>query len=133
MSCKSIEFQESPPFQINYARYNQWTGGQPGVSGINVLIQYQSKQQVAFDSIFFQSKKGHIEYHTENGKNYLIGRISTSLPITVNLREDPKKKTEEKPLFQLEDHEAVLMYTYQNKTYYYKLSNLEKTDTLFFD
>ncbi|WOC41132.1 hypothetical protein [Polaribacter sp. HL-MS24] len=29
MTCKSIQFDQTPPFQITEATYNTWIGGQP--------------------------------------------------------------------------------------------------------
>ena len=133
ISCGSIDFQKNPPFKIANTSYHHWTGGQPGISGINILIKYQAESKVVFDSIFFQSKKGYIEYYTKDDQDYLIGRISTSKQVHTTLGDNKEKETKTKSSFQLNDDEAVLRYTYQDKTYYYKLSGLEKTDNMHFE
>ena len=131
-SCKSVEFQKKPPFEIQSALYTNWTGGRPGVSGINLLIHYKTDQEVVFDSIYFQSKAGHLEEYIKDGKDYLIGRISTSKPNDISVLQDKEEQPEEKIPFELNDNEAVLVYRYQTKTFYYKLSSVEKSEDLFF-
>ena len=133
ISCKSVEFQKNPPFEVLKVSYNHWAGGQPGVSGINIKIDYKTEFNVVFDSIYFQSRKGTIDSYTEGNDTFIIGRISTSSPKTITpdnttTSEQPKEKFP----FKLAEDEAVLLYTHNSKTFYYKISNIEETDTKFF-
>ncbi|WP_411895128.1 hypothetical protein [Winogradskyella sp. A2] len=133
ISCKSAEFQKNPPFEVIEASYNNWAGGQPGVSGINVRIHYRTAKQVTFDSIYFQSKKGIIDSYNEEGKTFIIGRINNPrtkivAPDGVTKQENPEATIP----FKLADDEAVLVYTYNTTTYFYKISKIEKTDDKFF-
>jgi hypothetical protein len=133
ISCKSAEFQKNPPFEVLEASYNNWAGGQPGVSGINVRIHYRTSQEVTFDSIYFQSKKGIIDSYNEEGKAFIIGRINNSRPKVVAPDGAIKQKNPEAIIpFKLDDDEAVLVYTFNNTTYYYKVSKIKKTDDKFF-
>lgn len=43
--CASSKFDSNPPFTIKGATYNNWVGGQQGVSGIRLVFQYESKKR----------------------------------------------------------------------------------------
>ena len=122
-----------PPFEISEATYSYWTGGQPGVSGITILIRYDTDKTIQFDSIYFQSKTGYIENNIHDGKDYLIGRIDTSKPATPTINENSDKQPDQRFPFQLLQNEAVISYSYQNKSFYFKISNLKETDKIVFE
>jgi hypothetical protein len=61
--CASAKFEENPPFTITSAIYNNWSGGQPGNSGINVTITYASLYPLKFDSIYFAKKNNETGAH----------------------------------------------------------------------
>ena len=52
-TCKTLKFEKNPPFKITAATYNNWVGGQQGVSGIRVIIGYTTTEKIDFKSIFF--------------------------------------------------------------------------------
>lgn len=139
MNCKSVKSNENPPFTISGATYNYWVGGQPGVSGIKVIVNYTSDQEVTFDKIYFQKKEGTIENHLRDGKTFLIGRINTSKPRGEDLvlDIDPKKEMnnkipEKKIPFDLKENEAVIVYTYKGESHHYKVTNMKQTKSDFY-
>ena len=138
--CASIKFEDNPPFKINSATFNNYVGGMPGVSGMNVKISYETNNSVEFDSLFFKGKKAKIELQTIEKKNYINGSFNTS---TVNSKEDlilhsegkkeygnkaPKKKFP----FELKDNEAVISFLENGETKYFKVKNIEKTEDVFY-
>lgn len=136
-TCKTTKTNGNPPFAISGATYNYWAGGQAGVSGIKVIINYTSDQEVTFDKIYFQKKEGTVENHKREGKTFLIGRISTSkLRGDRILDIDPKKemnnKLPEKIPFDLKEDEAVIIYTYKGESHHYKVTNIKKTKSDFY-
>jgi len=137
MTCKSVKTDSNPPFTITGATYNYWVGGQPGVSGTRVIINYTSDQEVTFDKIYFQKKEGTVENYLRDEKTFIIGRINTSTPrgdMTLDI--DPKKemnnKLPEKIPFDLKENEAVIIYTYKGESHHYKVKNIKKTKSDFY-
>lgn len=140
MTCKSIKPEGNPPFTLQEATYNDWVGGREGVSGIKILINYTSNQEVSFDKIYFQNKEGTLESNEKDGKTFLLGRIDTSTrrkdkDLTLDI--DPKKEMNN-PLpktkipFELKENEAVILYTFKGESHHYKVKNLKKTKTEFY-
>ena len=136
-TCKSAKIDDNPPFKISGATYNYWTGGQPGVSGIRVIINYITTEEVSFEKIYFQKKEGEIDEYKRDEKTFIIGRINTSKPRDKDLvmDVDPKKEMNNKPPqgatipFELKDNEAMIVYRYKGKTYNYKVSNIKQTES----
>ena len=140
VTCKSISLETKPPFTITEASYKSWVGGQPGVHGINVYMNYTSKTAIDFDSIYFRNKTVKLEKKKQKERKLLIGYFNTS---TINSREDlvlqkddPKsdstKNLEVSFPFTLKENEAVIRYTIANVVKYYKVSNLKKEASDFY-
>ncbi len=140
ITCKSISLETKPPFKITEASYKSWVGGQPGVHGINVYMNYTSKTVIDFDSIYFRNKTVKLEMKKQKERKLLIGYFNTS---TINSREDlvlqkddPKsdstKNLEVSFPFILKENEAVIRYTIANVVKYYKVSNLKKEASDFY-
>jgi len=139
--CKSIKFDKNPPFKINGATFNNWVGGQPGVSGTRVMIGYTSEEKVAFESVYFNNRETKAALTTENGITYVIGHFSTS---TVNNKEDlvlhadgkkeinntlPKEK---KFPFKLKENEVVISFKEGKKIKYIKIEKIKKVASTFY-
>ena len=140
MTCRSIKLEGTPPFTIQEATYNNWVGGREGVSGIKLLINYTSDQEVSFDKIYFQNKEGTIESNEKDGKTFLLGRIDTSTrkkDRDLVLDIDPKKEMNN-PLpktkipFELKENEAVILYTFKGESHHFKVKSIKKTKTEFY-
>ena len=140
VTCKSISLDTKPPFKITEASYKSWVGGQPGVHGINVYINYTSKKAIDFDSIYFRNKTVKLEAKKQKERKILIGYFNTS---TINSKEDLLSQKEasnsdstknlEAPFpFILKENEAVIRYTIANVVKYYKVSNLKKEASDFY-
>tara|TARA_B110000091_G_scaffold204672_1_gene239621 strand:- start:489 stop:953 length:465 start_codon:yes stop_codon:yes gene_type:complete len=140
VTCKSISFDKKPPFKITAASYKNWVGGQPGVHGINVYINYTSKTAIDFDSIYFRNKTVKLELKKQNEKKRLVGYFNTSTTKSkkdLQLQKDAPKphstiNTELKIPFVLNENEAVISYTEASITKYYKVPNLKKEASDFY-
>lgn len=137
--CKTIRLVENPPFKITGATYNNWVGGQPGVSGIKVIIRVDAGKEITFDKMYFYKKTTSVELNTTNNKEYLIGHFNTSTRNQLNrtIENATAKKEKSKTIkdtfpFELKENEAVISYKKGAKTFYYKVSNIKKTKTDFY-
>ena len=133
--CKTMKFDKNPPFTITGATYNNWVGGQPGVSGIKVLIGYTSEKEIVFESVYFANKTTKAESATNEGKTYIVGNIDTStrdkeLTLHSDSKEELNNQLPEKKFpFELQENEAVVSYKDGDKTKYFKIENLKQTKT----
>lgn len=138
--CASLKFEDNPPFKINSATFKNYIGGMPGVSGTNVVINYEANTTVNFDSLFFKGRKAKIELESIEKKNYIKGHFNTS---TVNSKEDlmlhkdgkkeyGNKIPEKKFPFELKENEAVISYLENGETKYFKVENIKKGEAVFY-
>jgi len=137
--CKTICLTKSPPFKVTDATYNNWIGGQPGVSGIKVIITVGLDEEITFDKMYFYGKSTTIQRKSTTNKAYLIGHFNTSKRIKLEriIKKQPVKKKKTKNVkgifpFELNENEAVISYNKGAKMFYYKVSNLKKTKTNFY-
>lgn len=138
IQCKTRPFDTNPPFEITSATSTKWFGGQPGVSGVNVFIEYSVNKDIQFDSLYFSNKVVKIKYITTNNKQLLAGYFSTS---TRNQKSDltfhrnPINEKNNKVLqiqkfpFILKENEAVLSYIEGSNTKYFKITGIKKGKT----
>jgi hypothetical protein len=139
-TCKSAKVDGNAPFQVTEATYNYWTGGQPGVSGIRIVVHYKdAKKDISLDKIYFQNKEGEIETYTKDNTTFFVGRINTSKPRgdDLILDIDPKKEMnnklpKEKIPFDLKENEAMVIYTYKGESHHFKIKNIKKTKSEYF-
>ena len=150
--CKSMKLTENAPFKITGATYHSWVGGQPGVSGTNLIIGVENDANITFKKVYFQNKVVDASIENRKGKKYVIANISTSnrrqlgyvkQTITIKNAEvfpnqgtipDTKQQKIRAPKFPFnqEPNEAVISYMSGKKTYYYKVSKVKKTETIFY-
>jgi hypothetical protein len=133
-NCSTVKLTETAPFNITGATYHSWAGGQPGVKGINVIVGVDYNSDILFKNIYFQNRKAQATIETKNQKKYVIGNINTSTrseEIIVDSAVKKQTNKEDFP-FKLESNQAVLAYEIKGKMYYYKVSNIKKTKTVFY-
>lgn len=137
--CASTKFESTPPFKVTEATYNYWTGGQQGVSGIRIKINYEAYEDISFDKIYFEAKEGTIDKYDDKGKTYIVGNINTSKPRGDDLvldvdskKEINNKLPETKIPFELEKDEAIIAFTHKGETRYFKLKNIKQTESKFY-
>jgi len=137
--CSTLKLTETAPFKIIGATYHNWVGGQPGVSGTNLIIGIENKSDITIKSIYFRNRKNIPSTENRKGKEYLIVNISTSTRDGIEeIIEKPIKKTEkvtktknEFP-FILGANQAVIKYMVGKRVFYYKISKIKKTETIFY-
>lgn len=138
-SCVKPIFQKNPPFTITESHFQEWIGGQPGVSGTSVHILLSTiDENVQPDSLFFNQSKAKIDIKTAE-KGYLwVANFRKSAPRDINMHSEPKEEYGNTPPkmevfpFELARDEAVISYYTKGKKAYYKIIGLQKKETLFF-
>lgn len=137
-TCKTIKLEKESPFTVTGATYNNWVGGQQGVSGIRVIIGYTTTEKVDFKSIFFNDKEAKIEMKEREGKTYLFGYIDTStrkdddLILDIDPKKETKNKLPQKLPFKLKENEAIVSYLDGKRMKFVKVSDLKRTATDFY-
>jgi len=138
-SCSKQVFKKTPPFEISSSHYQDWVGGIPGASGTSVHINLLAIDEgVRPDSLFFRQSKAKIDVKTAEKGQLWIANFRTNSPRDINMHSDPQEEygntvpNMEKIPFKLTDNEAVISFEFKGKKAYYKLTNLEKKEILFF-
>lgn len=133
--CKTMKLTDKAPFKISGATYHSWIGGQPGVKGTNLIIGLENDSNIEYSVVYFQNKKSIPSFETRKGKRYLVININNSSndsdKIIKEVKSTNKEKTSKIP-FVLSNNEAVIGYIYNGKTFYYKVSKIKKTETIFY-
>lgn len=139
--CKSgYQLEKESSLEIGDAYYQYWVAGvEGGGSGINLFIPIKSvPENITLDSIYFRNKKSTIEMVNNN---LAVGRfksktntkkelIMSNEPFAEYANEVPK--IPEKVPFDLKDDECVISYTENNRTKYFKISNIIKKEPKYF-
>ena len=138
--CKSLSFDQNPPFTVNSATYIYNVGGMPGSSSATIHINYSATKNITFERIYFQGREAKVQLENIKNKTFLKGFFNTS---TIQSKEDlilhkdgkkevgnslPKKKIP----FELKDTEAVISYKEGDTVKYYKIENVKKGKTKFY-
>src|SRR5690606_17978540 len=128
----SQKLVEKLPFTLGELRIEPWTVGEPNTQkGVNIYIPVQDLDplQGALDSLYYQGKVAKLERMTKDSYQVYIGRFMDSKASNLILHADPKKEfgnkpqSRVKPPFAINEDQALLKYTMENQTHYYKLSN----------
>lgn len=145
-NCSSMKLTNTAPFKVTGATYYSWVGGQPGVNGVNLIIGVKDLNEVEFKSIYFRNRKVKISVEKRNDKTYIVANINNSPKMISetktltqinggNVLDDKRNKAKFKRKtipFNLGSNEAVIMYNSGKKAYYYKVSKIKKTKTVFY-
>jgi hypothetical protein len=138
--CGSSTLVQNTSFKVEKAFYNNWIGGQPGVSGTKLEIHLKNASEIIFDSLYFKNKRTKVEILQKEEITQLIGHYSTSKRINndLTLAIDPTKELQNvAPIiksipFELEESEAILSYKKGKKILFLKIINIKKiAGTLF--
>ena len=134
LQCGSNTIVKNATFKVEKAFYNNWVGGQPGVSGTKVEIHLKEASKFVFEALYFNGKRAKVEVAQKETLTQIIAHFSTSKRINSNLilDLDATKELEntvpnlEKFPFKLKENEAILSYRKGKKIVYFKIENIKK-------
>jgi len=136
IGCKSKSLETSAPFSINEKTYFYWTGGKQGTEGTTIrLVGRTQSMNVSFSKLYFQNHEYGIVPQF-NSEGFLIeGTFSKFKEKDVIMHRDPAAEfgnqipqIEKKIPFDLEDDEAVLLYSVNGLEGYHKISGIKQLD-----
>lgn len=131
--CSSAQkLQEQPPITIDEVYFQKWAAGaRGGGAGLNIFIP-TNNTTIKLDSVYFRGKVVKLE--TKKGKNLLyVGRFisNTNRRVDIIMSNEPNAefknqmpKVIDKIPFELKYNECVISYVQDNKTKYFKISNI---------
>jgi len=136
-NCKSGKINNKLPFKIVTKTYYNWTGGQPGVKGTNVVLKLMNMSKTfKADSLYFNGKGTLLEIHIKKDTLVLMAYYSTPrIPVRLEIEPSQKKipqKTISKIPYTLKANEAVLTYFINGVKKYLRLADLAETDKKYY-
>lgn len=137
--CSTAQkLQAKAPIEFGEVYAQKWVAGiKEGGSGINVFIPVNDNS-IPLDSIFFRGKKVKMEFK-KGDTIFYIGRFKTNanqqddIILSSDMSEESKNRLpqpKEQIPFELKDDECVVSYRQNNKTLYYKISNIKMKQPL---
>ena len=139
--CSSAQLDKKVPVTITEAFYQDWVGGRPGSKGTLVSIKLHNPDtKMTFDSIYFNNKAVKLQSNLIKNELTLKGNFMViTKPNDMIMHADSTKefgntapKLAAKVPFELEKDEAVISYMINDKKRYFKVENIKKAKTLFY-
>jgi hypothetical protein len=136
--CGSLKLEENPPFTINSATYINWSGGQQGVKGMNLKIEYSSTSKIDFQNVYFADNVAKLEDKSFKKSKIVVGFFSSNEKRDIVLDSNTKKEMNNtlpdnsKIPFELKENEAVITYKINDKIKYFKIDDVKKGKPVFY-
>ena len=137
--CTTLKLTEKAPFTITEATYQNWVGGQPGVRGTNLSIGIEALNGVFIQHVYYKNAKHTPSIETRKGNTYVIVNSTESrsnhieeLTLAPKKQQDKSQGVKEEFPFALKINEAVIAYVVGQKTRYYKVTQIKKSETIFY-
>lgn len=126
-------FSQTPPFKIDEAYYQNWVAGtKEGGAGTNIYIRFEQMDAgVSIQNIYFRDQNLEAK---KNQENIFVGYSKNEYERDTVMDVDPlneAKNIPQKPFpFQLKENEAVIEYSLNGKTHYFKIINLSEKEMI---
>ena len=139
--CSSAQLDKKAPVTIIQSTYQDWVGGRPGSKGTLVSIKLNAPdEKMVFDYIYFNGKGVKLQSSLVKNELTLTGNfIESTKPNEIIMHADPKKEFGNQPPklaakipYELATNEAIISYFIKDKKRYFKIENIKKTKTLFY-
>jgi hypothetical protein len=139
IGCKSQIVENSAPFEIKEKSYFHWVGGKKGTQGTSIRIVGTTKSlNVSFSKVYFQNNEyGIVPLFSSDG--FVIeGDFSEFKEKDLILSKDPAEeygnqpsKPKKKIPFDLEEDEAILVYSVNGLDGFYKITGVKKLEKVY--
>jgi len=132
---KPVTFEKNPPFVISDIYSQAWIAGiQGGGSGINVHITLKSVEEgVTLDKIYFRRKSERLTQIIGSPTTFK-GFFKSEKNRDVIMNADPVKEAQNTPSepfpFQLGENEAVIAYTVNESSKFFKVLNIVEKEII---
>ena len=126
---KTISFEENPPFNISEIFAQDWVAGvKEGGSGTNVQVTFDTlDENLTIENIYF-AKKVLAVRQVGNKSKVFVGSYKTVSGRDIIMDSDPVKEAKNTPTpafpFDLGSNEAVISYTVDGITKFFKVSDV---------
>lgn len=138
-SHKNPIFQKKAPFTIVEKSYFYYVSGKKGTNGFKIkLVGLYESRNLAFSSIYFHNRELKVVPNVHIDKFTLVGGYTTLITEDILVDEirldgetTQKDKSDDIP-FELKEDEAVIVYQINGRDYYYKVSDIEKLETVYY-
>lgn len=137
--CSTAQkLQKKAPLEFGEVYAQKWVAGvKGGGSGVNVFVPVKNASR-DLDSMFFRGQKVKMEFLKGENPQY-VGRFKTDfnkhkdIILSSDMKEESKNRLpiikQEIP-FELNDNECVISYRKDDKSLYYKISNIKIVEPL---
>jgi hypothetical protein len=133
MGCKSQDGHSSAPFTIEEKTYFNWVSEPEGKSGTSFRISGTTKtMNLSFSKVYFQNHAYEVVPEFRGDTFVLAGEFSEIRPER-KLHDDPREEygnpappTGQKIPFELEQDEAVILYTVSGQEAFFKVSGMHR-------
>ncbi|MGI9530119.1 hypothetical protein [Lutimonas sp.] len=139
VACKSQSLDSSVPFEIVEKSYFYWVGGKQGTEGTTIVLRGKtSSMNISFSKLYFQNNEYDIVPEFNSYGFEIKGNFSRFRDKDMVLHKNPAAEygntpagQEKKIPFDLEDDQAVLLYSVNGLEGYHKVSGIKKMDKVF--
>lgn len=136
IGCKSQDLETSAPFKIDEKAYFYWVSGKQGTEGTTISLRGNTQTlSVSFSKLYFQNHEYEIVPEFNNQGFLIQGTFSKFREPDRIMHKDAANetsneaaKTKKKIPFDLEDDEAILLYSVNGREGYYKVKEIKQLD-----
>jgi len=136
---KSVFFQKKIPFKIIEKSYFYYVSGKKATNGFKIqIVGTFETTNLDFNTIYFHNRELKVVPNIYNNKFTLTGGYTTLVTEDILVDEirldgeTTKKDNSDDIPFELKDDEAVIVYQINGRDYYYKVSDIEKRETIYY-
>ena len=139
IGCKSQNLETSAPFEIGEKTYFYWVGGQKGTQGTTITLEGETtSSNISFSKLYFQNHEYDVSPEYNSYGFTITGNFSKFRERANVMHKDPLQEYGNKPPvpekkipFELEDDEAVLLYSVNGLEGYHKISGIKQLDKVY--
>jgi len=138
LSCSSQKkLVAEAPFDLGGSSVQKWIGGVSGSgTGYTVKIPVTQKKidNVVMQQLYFRGKLVDLQMQTEDNNTYAIAKFTNGKEKNLDNVPVAGSNTAAKDAlgFELNADEAVIVYSENNKTKYYKISGIKEKEPLIY-
>lgn len=137
--CKSQNLETSAPFKIVEKNYFYWIGGKQGTQGTTITLEGQTtSSNISFSKVYFQNHEYNIVPEFHSAGFVIKGTYSKFRKGGLVMHKDPAAEYGNAPPdlqdqfpFDLEDDEAVLLYSVNGLEGYHKISGIKQLEKVY--